>query len=88
MLRRKVENGYRFSVITNGYDLDYYEDLLTIENFIDFQVSIDGWREYHNRRKYHFREGGSFDKVMSNIGLLLKHDIPVSVRVNTERGNF
>lgn len=88
IVEKGVENGYRFSVITNGYDLDYYEDLLTTENFIDFQVSIDGWREYHNRRKYHFKEGGSFDKVMSNIGLLLKHDIPVSVRVNTERGNF
>lgn len=88
IVEKGVEAGYRFNVITNGYDLDYYEDLLTTKNFVDFQISIDGWREYHNRRKYHFNEGGSFDKVMANIGLLLKHEIRVSVRVNTDRNNF
>lgn len=88
IVEKGVENGYRFNVITNGYDLDYFEDLLSKERFDHFQISIDGWRDSHNRRKWHFREGGSFDKVIANIGLLLKHEIPVSIRVNTDATNF
>ena len=88
IVEKGVAAGYKFNVITNGYDLDYYEDLLSKEKIDHIQISIDGWRENHNRRKYHFREGASFDKVMANIGLLLKHEIRVSVRVNTDATNF
>lgn len=88
IVEKGVSLGYKFHVITNGYDLDYFEDLLSNDKFQYFQVSIDGWREYHNRRKYHFSEGGSFDKVIANIGLLLKREISVSVRVNTDGNNF
>lgn len=88
IVEKGVSLGYKFKVITNGYDLDYYEDILNSDNFVHFQISIDGWRDYHNRRKYHFKEGGSFDKVVANMGLLVRKGIHVSVRVNSDANNI
>ena len=49
--------GYKFKAITNGYDLNYYSDLISPKFFKSFQISIDGFREKHNSRKFHFKEG-------------------------------
>lgn len=81
--------GYKFKVITNGYDLDYYEDTLANhENFTMFQVTIDGCKAHHNTRKKHYIEGDSFEKIVSNIGLLLNNHNKVLVRVNLDNNNF
>lgn len=80
--------GYLFKVITNGYDLDYFEELLSPDLFTSFQITLDGYRECHNQRRKHYSEDGSFDKIISNIAVLLKHDLKVRVRVNVDEKNF
>ena len=80
--------GYTFRAITNGYDLDYYIDLLS-QNYISrLQISIDGFKDNHNKNKSHFIEGNSFEKVMSNIGLALKNNVSVNVRINLGAENI
>lgn len=89
IIDKGISLGYKFKVITNGYDLEYYEDIISNnKNFTSFQVSIDGCKEYHNSRKSHFIEGDSFDKIVQNIGLLLKHKNKVFVRVNLDNNNL
>lgn len=87
-----VEKGnsenYRFKVITNGYDLDYYEDILDKNIFTSFQITLDGYRDKHNLRKKHYKEGNSFDKIITNVELLLKHEITTSIRINIDESNF
>ncbi len=80
--------GYKFKAITNGYDLNYYSDLISPKFFKSFQISIDGFREKHNSRKFHFKEGDSFDKVISNISLAIEQGINTSVRINFDRTNI
>lgn len=80
--------GYKFKAITNGYDVDQYEDILSPDFFSAFQITLDGYRDNHNMRRIHYREGISFDKIISNISILLEHNINVSVRVNIDETNF
>lgn len=85
-IKRGKELGFTFSAITNGYDLDHYEDLLEEINYI--QITIDGVRERHNARRLHCRAVPTFDKIVENIGLAIEKGVKVVVRVNTDRDNI
>lgn len=80
--------GYNFQAITNGYDLNHFESLLAPDMINKLQITIDGIKEHHNKRRIHYQEENTFDRIIENIGMALKKDIAVSVRVNTDRNNF
>lgn len=88
IIKKGIDNNCKFKVISNGYDLDFYADILSAEYFTSFQITIDGDKTYHNKRKRHIVEGETFDKVIHNIGLLLSKSIQVFVRVNIDENNF
>lgn len=80
--------GYTFKVITNGYDIDYFDDILSPNYFCNVQITLDGNKEHHNNRRFHYLEGESYDKIINNIGILLEKDINVIVKINTDINNF
>lgn len=80
--------GYTFMAITNGYDLGHYTHLLGPDKLSRLQITVDGAKEWHNQRRVHYRDGGSFDKIIANIPLALKAGVTVNVRANTDRLNF
>ncbi len=76
--------GYTFSATTNGYDLDKYMDFFKDNKCFSFQITVDGVRDIHNRRKPHCLRKDSFEKITNNINALLKLGFKVSVRINTD----
>ena len=80
--------GYQFRAITNGYDLDEYIDLLSPELINTIQITLDGYKKYHNSRRKHISDINTFDKIIKNIGLALSQHVNVTVRINTEENNF
>jgi len=74
--------------ITNGFDLDYFEELLSQDKINQLQISIDGTEEKHNNRRTHYLYGESFQKIITNIEIALKKQINVFIRINTELNNF
>ena len=87
-----VEEGkkrdYMFSAITNGYDLKHFQDLLNPEAITNLQITLDGKKEHHDKRRTHFKDGNSYDKIIENIDFVLKQGVKVSVRINTDLNNF
>lgn len=88
IVKKGHQLGYTFKVISNGYDIDYFENILSPEYFTSFQITLDGDKDNHNSRRFHYEEGDSFQKIINNIGILLKKNIDVSVRVNTDNNNI
>lgn len=88
IINKGIEKGFTFSAITNGYDLEYYKDLLSTDKINFLQITIDGNKEHHDCRRYHYNEGGSFDKIIENIGFAIKNGVNVSVRINTDKENY
>ncbi|WP_223854925.1 radical SAM/SPASM domain-containing protein [Bacteroides sp. GM023] len=80
--------GFKFNAITNGYDLDTYEELLSPELINHVQITIDGMKELHNSKRIHCKGHETFNKIVSNIGIALKRGTGVTIRVNTDRNNF
>lgn len=82
------KEGYKFFAVTNGYDLDHFEELLSPEDIYRLQITIDGTKEWHNQRRMHYKDENTFDKIVANVRLALNKDIMVCIRVNTDNNNI
>lgn len=88
IIEQGKELGFKFSAISNGYDLEYYEDLLSPEDISFIQITIDGIKERHNQRRIHYQGYPTFDTIVKNIGIALNKGVSITVRVNTDRNNI
>lgn len=86
---KREEMAFSSYLITNGSLID--SEILNefaewnVENA---QISLDGTaNEYERRKRYIGSNGGMFQKVLDNIGLLLQHDVFVHIRLNISREN-
>ena len=81
-----VEQGlsecYTFGAITNGYSLNDFVGLLQPGKIEFLQVTLDGNQLRHDNLRPHLSGGGTFARIMNNIGLALASDVTVSVRIN------
>ena len=88
IVQKGLEQGYKFEAISNGYEIDHYLNLLDPEKIYSIQISVDGPKEIHDRRRYHYQDGGTFDKIFQNIGLALNKGIRIGLRANTDATNY
>lgn len=80
--------GFNFSAITNGYDLEQYTEFFSKDAINEIQVTIDGSKEVHDKRRVHINQMGTFDKIMKNVHLALERGIKVSIRINVDSANI
>lgn len=80
--------GYKFSAISNGYDLDFFKDFLGNAGVSMIQITIDGNEDAHNVRRRHFSDGDTFNKIIENISLALNKGSIVSLRINVDKKNI
>lgn len=82
------KRGYTFEAVTNGYELDQFLNLLTPDGINRLQITIDGPKEMHDQRRIHYRDGGTFDRIIENLQLALDRNVKVVVRMNTDARNI
>lgn len=77
-----------FSAITNGTELDAYEDLLGPEGLTFVQITLDGAPATHDRRRIYEDGRGSFAQISRNVDLCLDREVMVSLRINVDHTNL
>ncbi len=80
--------GMKLICVTNGYELDQFIDMLRDHPFSYLQVTVDGVAETHNARRYLAGGQGTYDKIMRNVGLALKNNVSIHLRINVNRANL
>lgn len=83
-----IKRHYTFSAITNGYDLNCFENLLSEDKIKNIQVTIDGMEAMHNSKRVHRDGVTTFKKIINNIRIALAKGVRVTVRYNTDKTNF
>jgi uncharacterized protein len=76
---------------TNGTHISDYIDLIKeYQGIIDIalQITLDGVRDVHDRRRFRANKSGTFEKICEGIDALLEAGVHVYVRVNLDRGNI
>ncbi|HEX2919549.1 MAG TPA: radical SAM protein [Bacteroidales bacterium] len=79
---------FELCVVTNGYTLPEYIDILSKGRIREIQVTLDGTASVHNSRR-HLKGGwNTFEKVVNGIDLCLENNFPVNLRVVVDKENF
>ncbi len=87
LLEKCTPYGAPILVVTNGYHLDYYLDLLEQYPIDTLKITIDGTESVHDARRAP-KNGKSFHIIMENVRRALEKGIAVSLRTNINRENF
>jgi len=86
---KKVEiNDYRANIITNWIDITSFIPYLK-SNVVEYiQITLDGTKDIHDKRRIFHDWRGSFDIIMSNINEIIKNWIKTQLRVNVDKKNI
>ena len=90
---RLADAGIEYSsrIVSNGFlfNQELVEKAKNIWHTKRVQITLDGMEEEHNKRKnYKTQSTNPFLQTISNIHLLLDHQIGVSVRLNFDHANY
>jgi uncharacterized protein len=77
-----------FWAVTNGTDLDAFEDLLSPGAISALQITIDGPPDEHDKRRIYADGSGSYERIARNVDMCLARGVNISVRLNVDRTNI
>jgi len=88
ILQAAVARELPVSITSNGSNAHHFVDmLLPHRRRIMFDISIDGVKDIHDRRRFTANGNGTFDRIVQNVTLLLGHEFNVAVRMNVNEAN-
>ncbi len=80
---------YFSGISTNGYLLNKERIKLLLKNKIEFfQITVDGPKEIHDKRRKLLNDKGTYDRIIKNIYTLLNEGGYVFVRINIDKDNI
>lgn len=82
------KSGLDICIVTNGYTLSDYVDILKSGRIREIQVTLDGTADIHNNRRYLKGGGPTFDNIVKGVDACLKNNIPVNLRMVLDRENI
>lgn len=80
--------GILYSVITNGYYLEEYVELLSSVKIADIMVTLDGKEQTHNKNRYLANGMPTYQKILQGISKALEAGIVIKVRVNVSEDSL
>lgn len=86
-MENKIE--YRSSIITNGFLLDKQNvDTLLKYNLRSLQVTLDGPKDVHDKRRILHDGSGTWQVIVDNLKYVLEKKVGVMVRINVDKTNI
>jgi uncharacterized protein len=82
-----VRDGLELCIVTNGYFLDEYIDILGKGKIREIQVTLDGTEPVHDMRRFLKGGGGTFSRIVKGIDLCLENNIDINLRMVIDREN-
>ena len=79
------------AIVTNAttIDDDYYDLLRKYkDNFVTIQVTMDGNKSVHDKRRIHADGSGTFESICDGINKVLKIGIKINLRINVDTENI
>ncbi len=74
--------------VTNGFTLNDYTEILKNARIREIQITLDGLKDTHNKRRFLKGGGGTFDKIVKGIDSCLENKIPVNLRMVVDKENI
>ncbi len=88
ILDKATANDLEVCFVTNGYYLEEYSEILAKRLIREVQVTLDGTKDVHNRRRFLKGGGGTFDKIVRGIDSCLEKSININLRMVIDKDNI
>ncbi len=88
MVEGTKARGLDLAIVTNGYNLASYVPLLATGRIREVQVTLDGTRPMHDRRRALKGGGSTFDPVVAGIDACLAANLRVNLRTVVDKENL
>ncbi len=88
LVRKAAERGLPLAVVTNGYHLSDYIEVLKQGRTREIQVTLDGTESVHNKRRPLKNGGETFARIAAGIDRALESGLAVNPRVVVDRENL
>ncbi|TFG61319.1 MAG: radical SAM protein, partial [Spirochaetales bacterium] len=88
IIRAAAERKLELAVVTNGFYLSEYLDLLTEAEIREIQVTLDGPAEIHDIRRPLKSGGGTFGTIVKGVDESLARGLTVNLRVVADSENI
>lgn len=78
-------------VITNGYNLNIYDDIFSLYPPQEIIITIDGDKYIHDKRRRHLEKRSTYDVILFNLincNFLKKNITKIIVRINLDKDNY
>lgn len=76
------------AIVTNGYNLIDYQDILAAGTIREIQVTLDGTHDVHDSRRYLKNRAGTFERIVDGIDESMKNGYQVNLRMVIDRDNI
>lgn len=88
IVKKALTNGYSLFAVTNGYDLDQYIDLLGNDGIRTLQITLDGDKMCHDKRRFLETGEGTYQKICHNVDAALDKGTSIIIRSNVDMRNL
>ncbi|HYX09168.1 MAG TPA: radical SAM protein [Bacteroidales bacterium] len=88
LLEKTNEAGLQACIVTNGYTLNEYMDILKEAPIREIQVTMDGPATVHDTRRFLKGGGKTFAQIAEGIDACLKNYLPVNLRMVVDKENI
>lgn len=80
---------YSAYMITNGYLINKLDSSFFTDNHIKgIQVTLDGEKEIHDKKRILTGGGNTYDKILENIQTIDRSQLEVTIRINIDKENI
>ncbi len=87
IIERASAKNIDLAIVTNGYNLIDYMDILSKGSIREIQVTLDGTKSVHDSRRYMKNKGETFDRIVEGIDESLKRGFSINLRMVTDKDN-
>lgn len=87
IIKAKMYN-LTLAIVTNGYHLLDYMDILKNAPIREIQVTLDGTGPVHDARRFLKGGGETFNRIAQGVDTLLEFNIPVNLRMVVDKENI
>lgn len=88
IVNKAIELDYEIAFVSNGYDLIEYIDFLKNAKVKEIQLTLDGMREYHDKRRNTPAKTGTFDRIIEGMAKAIEYGITINLRSVVDKDNI
>jgi uncharacterized protein len=75
-------------IVTNGYTLVEYMDILKQGKMREIQITMDGTAKFHDSRRFLKGGSGTFDRIVEGVDACIANQITVNLRMVIDKENI